>query len=1814
MTDSGERVGMTRKYSQTNKSSQLNHAMSVMTENEEKRTHISFADWLNELEVKVSNSGSKNNPFKQSFVPCPQSATVNGPARCFEPGIPPQIMSETNPFKSVVESEFTCDSRIDTPCYIQSTPANLNYYPQTVYKDLTAKPMSPINRFPHESGTVQHSVPEAENKTAYMNADESCFPEFIRHRLQGRKPRQACYDLSSDSGEECSTPRERIPTLRPGQFDGSMSWREFLNRFEDCARANHWSERTMTVQMRFCLVGAAGAVIHKNPRSGRWDYARIVEEMDAAYGPSSEHAAAIGIELRQRVRKAGEPLHVLRDDIYEKVSIVYADRSEREQDSISVEVFTNAMGDADIVQRLLEERPRTLCRAYDIAHRYETTRRTAASVTQLMQSATRPMERRARAAAVRECPEPSESEGEGSVSPHSDQRQKTFRMESKPRQLRFNKRGKINWEEIVCHNCQGIGHMRRNCPSPRLDLPRVAPVLHHCADIQPTSTVLQVKGAGPEMCIHTLLYSMELCALLDSGARRNVLPRHCYETIHEGVRPPLELSTVQALQGIGPINVNVLGEVHVPIQVGTHTVSVNFIVADVTEDTETILGHPFLEQARARLDFGSQKIVLFGEQIPYFNPKNKPRVHIVRIARTAVLEAGREYIVPGNAHFREHVQGNVLLSPTKGFMEKHRVLVARIVVDAQPNKQIPIRLYNPGTIAVQVRKGAIAGFLQPANVVKVANSELPTASPTTTTVPSHLQSLYAESIVHLGKSDQEELAELLSTYGDVFSAGPMDLGRTNLVQHDIQTRPCPPVKQQPRRMAFEKQRSADEQIQQNLDTGLAAPSHSSWASPIVMVRKKDQTYRLCVDYRILNERTIKDAYPLPRIQDTLDTLSMAKWFSTLDLASGYWQVELTPRARQAAAFCSRKGLFEWNVMPFGLCNAPATFQRLMDRVLAGLQWEICLVYLDDIIVLGKDAKEMIQRLAQVFERLRQANLKLKPAKCCLFRRQVIYLGHVVSEEGIGTDPQKVEKIREWPQPTSVNEIRQFVGLASYYRRFVRDFATVAKPLHDLLRKNARFQWTPESNQAFEKLKELLTTTPVLGYPMDHGDLILDTDASNFGIGAVLSQLQHGKERVLAYGSRGLTLTERNYCTTRRELLAVVEFSAHFRQYLLGRPFVVRTDHSSLQWLINMKEPEGQLARWLEKLGEYDFKVVHRPGRQHENADVLSRRPCRSNCACSLNEPSSSSPQVCHQAVQCDFDIGPGNDGTGNANPEFCPVGVVQPVMTASTASFLGWTAEELRSTQATDSDIAPIKRWIEEGGERPPWGDVLPYGPATKAYWSQWNRLYLKDGTLVRRFYLMEGPEFYPQVILPKVFRKDVMHQMHDGPVGGHFGVERTLSRLQSRYYWYQMREDVTLWCRTCASCAAKARPTKTPQAPMGTVRVGAPMERIAVDLMGPMNETERFNRYILVVQDYFTKWVEAYPLPNDQAVTVAEVIVTEWVCRYGAPSTLHSDQGSNFESCVFQAMCELLGIEKTRTTPFRPQSDGQVERFNATLQKILATTSERCHWDWDLMVPMAVMAYRATKHSSTGFTPNMMLFGRELTEPADLVVGLPFSETSAPTPPQYVAEMRERLGLAHQIAREQLGRSVERAKKQYDKNVARTHYKVGDAVWYLIKGTKRVQNKIRKFLPAYEGPYFILGHLDDMVYRIQKGPKTKVKVVHHDKLKPYHSRQPLENSWVFKSLEAWQPQEVPTPSLGVNFSDLDLGLTHLFAEEPVNDSGMEQVPVLDVPMTKQEDRNVQCGEGSTVQPSQPLTVNGQLGGRPQRVKRPPKWFGDWTD
>ena len=411
--------------------------------------------------------------------------------------------------------------------------------------------------------------------------------------------------------------------------------------------------------------------------------------------------------------------------------------------------------------------------------------------------------------------------------------------------------------------------------------------------------------------------------------------------------------------------------------------------------------------------------------------------------------------------------------------------------------------------------------------------------------------------------------------------------------------------------------------------GLIEPSESPWASPIVLVRKKDGGLRFCVDYRALNNITRKDSYPLPRIDDTLDTLAGMNWFSTLDLKSGYWQVEMDPLDKEKTAFTTGRGLWQFKVMPFGLCNAPATFERLMERVLANLPLQTALVYLDDILIPGRTFSHHLTNLREVFQRLRAAKLKLSPQKCTLLQREVKFLGHIIGSAGVSTDPEKTRAVETWPTPTNLSELRSFLGLCSYYRRFVKGFADIARPLHQLTGKGVSFEWSLEAGNAFTQLKSCLATTPVLCFPLPDAPFILDKDASRHAIGAVLSQVQENQERVVAYYSRTMNRAEEQYCVTRKELLAIVEAVKHFHPYLYGRHFTIRSDHAALQWLLKFRNPEGQIARWIQRLQEYDFQVNHRAGHLHTNADALSRRPCQATSCnhCDRLEAKEAAMQV-----------------------------------------------------------------------------------------------------------------------------------------------------------------------------------------------------------------------------------------------------------------------------------------------------------------------------------------------------------------------------------------------------------------------------------------------------------------------------------------------------------------------------------------------------------------------------------------------------------
>ena len=414
-------------------------------------------------------------------------------------------------------------------------------------------------------------------------------------------------------------------------------------------------------------------------------------------------------------------------------------------------------------------------------------------------------------------------------------------------------------------------------------------------------------------------------------------------------------------------------------------------------------------------------------------------------------------------------------------------------------------------------------------------------------------------------------------------------------------------------MPFALREEVDKLIQEMLSQQVIVPSASPWASPIVLVKKKDGGMRFCVDYRMLNKVTKLDEFPLPRIDDTLDLLARAKYFTTLDLTSGYWQVPMEESSQEKTAFITYSGLYEFRKMPFGLVNAPTTFQRLMEVVLAGIARDGCHVYLDDVLVFRKTPEEHNHNLRRVFDRINGAGLKLKAKKCCFAQMSVLYLGHVVSQAGVQTDPKKVDAVSRYPTPTEVKALRSFLGLASYYRRFVPKFATVARPLHGLTKKNIVFVWSGDCERAFQRLKELLTTTPILKYPDFSRPFILETDASGCGLGAVLAQEQpDGRVHPIAYASRSLQKHEKNYGITELEGLGVVWAVKHFRPYLYGQKCTVYTDNQALKALLNTSQPSGKLAWWGMAIQELDLSIEHRSGHSNANADALSKCPLPSN--------------------------------------------------------------------------------------------------------------------------------------------------------------------------------------------------------------------------------------------------------------------------------------------------------------------------------------------------------------------------------------------------------------------------------------------------------------------------------------------------------------------------------------------------------------------------------------------------------------------------
>lgn len=1159
---------------------------------------------------------------------------------------------------------------------------------------------------------------------------------------------------------------------------------------------------------------------------------------------------------------------------------------------------------------------------------------------------------------------------------------------------------------------------------------------------------------GNSLLIHGSVNGTDCRMTLDTGASRTIVKPKLVET---AMRRKKSIDC-RLLSASGQ-QIPVLGEVSVTMQVGEVTYTHNVIVAEIMDDC--ILGLDFMKKHDCRIDVtngilkcGKEEIFILGGPVGKVTCLKK----IIIPGRTQA-----ELLVKLPRVGKNEKNRCVLIEDTPCKTTTQKLLAARTLVKG--NTTATVRVVNLEDHEVQIKEGDVVGRCEEAVWMRKCQST-PSSGAAKAKNSFAVSELLEGCKSNLTYSQNVKAKNLLQRFADVFSSQEGDLGRTSLVQHKIDTGNEGPIRQRARRIPIAKEREVQDMLEDMKKNKIIEPSASPWCSPVVLVKKKDGSTRFCVDYRRLNDVTKKDSYPLPRIDDTLDTLSGKKWFSTLDLKSGYWQVEINPKDKEKTAFSTGKGLWQFNVMPFGLCNAPATFERLMECVLAGLVGEACLVYLDDVIIMGRDFEDHLFNLEKVLRKIRGANLKLNPKKCALFRKKVNYLGHVITSEGIQTDPAKVEAVQKWPTPKDKTEVRAFLGLCSYYRRFVKGFSEIAKPLHRLTEDKRAFCWDEACEESFRKLRTCLCETPILGYPQTDGQFVVDTDASNTAIGGVLSQRQGDREVVIAYFSKSLSRPERNYCVTRRELLAVVKTLQHFSKYIIGRKFLLRTDHAALKWLLQFKNPEGQVARWIEQLQEYDFITEHRSGKTHGNADALSRRPCPEECKHCVKQESRE-----------------------------------EMVQLTRTSPPRSWGDESMREAQEDDEDIRLIVAWKKRGDEKPRWYEVAPTSATTKAYWAQWDSFVLQDGILYRKWEKPNGREFHLQLVVPRERIKDVLREVHDGVTGGHLGVKRTLTKLRERFYWLNCRADVQDWCRKCTTCAAVKGPPTRSRGHLQLYNVGAPWERIAVDVAGPFPVTESGNKYFMVVMDYFTKWPEVFAIPNQEATTVASKLVDEVICRYGVPLEIHSDQGRNFESNVFQEVCKILGMHKTRTTPYHPQSDGMVERFNQTLERHLAKLVENHQRDWDKYISPFLLAYRTAEHESTKASPAFVNFGRELRLPVDLLTGGPPNDPI--TVQDYVSDLRDKMREIYAMVRENGLQSSENMKTRYDRRANTSGFEEGTLVW--LHNPTRRKGKSPKLQTKWEGPYKVVTRINDVTYRIQRHPRGALKVVHIDRLAPYH-------------------------------------------------------------------------------------------------------------
>jgi transposase InsO family protein len=906
------------------------------------------------------------------------------------------------------------------------------------------------------------------------------------------------------------------------------------------------------------------------------------------------------------------------------------------------------------------------------------------------------------------------------------------------------------------------------------------------------------------------------------------------------------------------------------------------------------------------------------------------------------------------------------------------------------------------------------------------------------------------------------LAKLLYEFDDILAFNPQNIGTCNILQHKIDTGDSPPIHQNPYVYAAPLREEINRQVNELIELDIVTPSKSPWSSPVVLVDKKDGTKRMCVDLRKVNNVTKSDVYPLPSISIALSSMQGAQYFSSLDLNSGYHQIELEESSREKTAFITQNGLFEYKKLMFGLKTAPACFARTMDIVLAGLKWSSVLVYIDDILIFSKDFDSHLEHIREVLQRLQAANLTVKPNKCSLAMNSVKFLGHVIDKTGVRTDPDKIKGIQDFPRPQTLTQVRGFIGRASYYRKFIPYFSEVAEPLSRLTKKNVRYIWGPEQEQAFNQLKQLLSSQPVLTHFDGSKPLEVRCDASVIGLGAELVQLEELGWKLVANASRLLTDAERAYGASERECLAIVYATEKFSPYIHGLKFTVVTDHLALKWLKEKSDLSPRLLRWALHLQKYDFDVVYRSGRLMKDADALSRSPVDPPEAVIDNHDKYSFSSCMAQES---------NEITEN-NP---------------------YNDLNLPELQNQDPFFGPIYKSLEENDE--------VFDPIRNSY-------ALKDGIL---YFSDNYNRKYPKLLtcVPEVLIHELLYSFHDDMMSGHLGINKTKAKIKERYFWPDMDKIIETYVKSCLDCQTKKTPNIPKAGLLVPIKVGGPFEMWGVDILGPFPISDSGNNNVIVATEYMTKFAETAAIPKADKWNVANFIDEHIIFKHGAPLKILTDQGKVFASNLCKQIYSNHEIIHVRTSAYHPATNGLCERFNKTLAEMISQYTSDKQTDWDKCLKYVTFAYNTSVQESTRFSPFMLTYGREPILPADVVMRRP--TIGVPDVDQYVELRKNFIEKARELALKNITESQMRNSKHFNKRHREGNFEIGQLV--LIHNPRRYKGKAEKLLHQYHGPYRVLEQRGPVNFYVESiRDKYETLIVHVSRMKHFYDRKELFN------------------------------------------------------------------------------------------------------